>query len=163
MTKRSLIQFIPSVFDSLGLLNPVIVKLKISFLDVCCEKFALDDILPESYLTGFYDIVYDLCKVQKVLFERVHCIETIEDPIASVQVHSFCAALKVKKLCILGLFDVFISNFVKVVLVSTNRRVGPLRKITISRLELLRNLLLSQLVSSVIINLTFVYKVLTKF
>ena len=60
MTKRSLIQFIPSILDPLGLLNLVIVKLKILFQDVCCGKFAWDDILPESYLSVFHDIVNGL-------------------------------------------------------------------------------------------------------
>ena len=78
LTKRSLIQLIPSVFDSLGLLNPVIVKLKISFLDVCCKKFALDDILPESYLSGFYDIVYDLCKVQKFYLKEFIALKLLK-------------------------------------------------------------------------------------
>ena len=64
LTKRCLIQFIPSIFDPLGLLNPVIVKLKILFQDVSCEKFSWDDILPESYLSIFYFMVNGLREVQ---------------------------------------------------------------------------------------------------
>ena len=94
LTKRSLIKFITSIFDSLGLLNLVIVKLKILFQDVWCEKLVWDDVLPESYLSVFYDIANGLCKVQKVLFESVYCIQTIEDPIVSVQAHDFCDALE---------------------------------------------------------------------
>ena len=69
LTKRSLMQFISSIFDSLGLPNPVIIKLKMLFQDVFCEKSACGDILPESYLSVFYDIVNGLREVQKVLFE----------------------------------------------------------------------------------------------
>ena len=56
LTKRSLIQFIPNMFDPLGLLNPVIVK---------HGKFAWDDILPESYLSVFDGRVNGLPGVQK--------------------------------------------------------------------------------------------------
>ena len=51
------------------------------------------------------------------------------------------------------------SIFVKVVLVSAKSRVSPLRKITIPPLELLGNLLLSRLISSVINNLIAVYSI----
>ena len=73
-------------------MNPVIVKLKILFQDVCYGKFAWDDIFPESYLSVFYDIVNGLREVQKVLFETVYCIQTIDVPIISVQIHAFCDA-----------------------------------------------------------------------
>ena len=62
-------QFISSILDPLGLSNPVIVKLKILTQDVCGGKPACGDILPESYLSVFYDIVNCLCEVQNVLFE----------------------------------------------------------------------------------------------
>ena len=54
--------------------------------------FDVDNILPESYLSVFYDIIHSLREVQKVLFERVYLIQTIEDPIVSLQFHGFCDA-----------------------------------------------------------------------
>lgn len=89
LTNRSLIQFIPSIFEPLGLLNPVIVKLKILFQDACYEKFAWDDVLPQSYLSVIYNIVNGLREERKVLFERVYCIQTIEDLVVSIQFHAF--------------------------------------------------------------------------
>ena len=58
LTKKSLIQFKRSIFDPLGLLNPVKLKrLKILFADVCYGNSAWN-ILPEFYLSVFYDILY---------------------------------------------------------------------------------------------------------
>ena len=36
--KRSIIQFLASIYDPLGLINPLIVKLKVLFQDMCIEK-----------------------------------------------------------------------------------------------------------------------------
>ena len=37
----------------------------------------------------FYKTGNSLRQVQKVLFERIYCIQTIRDPIISIQVHDF--------------------------------------------------------------------------
>ena len=118
------------------------------------EKFVWDNILPECYLSVFHDIVNGLCSVQKVLFERVYCVQIIEDLIISVQFHGFCDVSEIASGCCIYLRFSLKSYFVKVVLVSAKSRVGPLGKITMPRLELLLNLLLSRLISSVINNLT---------
>ena len=106
LTKKSLIQFKPSIFNPLGLANPVKVKrLKISFLDACYGKSAWN-ILPECYLSVFYDTLNGLCEVQKFLFERVYYIQITEDPIVSVQIDGFSDSSG--SLWMLGLFKVFI-------------------------------------------------------
>ena len=156
MTKKSLIQFITSAFDPLGIPNPFIATLKILFQDVCCKKFALDNILSESYLLVFY-VVNGLREVQKVLFEILYCIQTSKDPIAFAQVHGFCAASERGFGYCVYLWFLLKSNFVKVVSVSAKSRVGLLREIVIPRLELLGNVFLTRLISSVINNLTRAY------
>ena len=89
-----------------------------------------------------------------LLFHR-----TIEDTMAYVQVHGFCTASeKGYEYCVYLRF-LLKSNFVKVVLVSAKSRVEPVRKITMPRLELLGNLLLSRLISSVINNLAPAYSI----
>ena len=91
--------------------------------------------------------------MQKVLFERIYCIQTIEDNIVSVQVHGFCDGSERAYGCCVYLRILFRSSFVKVVLVSAKSGVSPLRKVTIPRLELLGNFLLPRLISSAINNL----------
>ena len=106
LTKRSLIQLKPSIFDPLGLINPVKFKRsKISFPDACYGKFPWN-ILPEFYLSIFYDILNGLCEEQKILFERVYYIQITEDPIVSVHIDGFCDSSG--SLWMLGLFKTFI-------------------------------------------------------
>ena len=40
------------------------------------------------------NVVNSLCEVHEVSFERVYCVQTIEDPIVSVEVHRFCDPLQ---------------------------------------------------------------------
>ena len=48
-TRRSIIQFLASVYDPLGLIAPVIVKMKILFQDICVNKFTWDEELPLEF------------------------------------------------------------------------------------------------------------------
>ena len=77
----------------------------------------------------------------------------------SIQVHGFCDASERAYGCCIYLRCLLKSNFVNVVLVSAKSRVSPLRKVTIPRLKLPGNLLLSQLITSVINNLTSVHSI----
>ena len=146
-------QFIPSIFDPLGLLNPVIVKLKILFQDASYEKFAWDDDLPQSYLSVIYNIVNGLREEQKVLFERVYCIQTIEDLVVSIQFHAFCDASERAYGCCCYLRFLLKSDFVALV--------------SATQIELLDSLLSSRLMSSFAWKdssiATHGYRILTKF
>ena len=48
--KNQLLSFIAPVYDSLGLINPFVFRLKVLFQMVCKEKLGWNDILSEEYL-----------------------------------------------------------------------------------------------------------------
>ena len=48
--KNHLLSFIAPVYDSLGLINPFVFRLKVLFQMVCKEKLGWNDILSEEYL-----------------------------------------------------------------------------------------------------------------
>ena len=48
-TRRSIIQYLASVYDPLSLIAPVIVKMKILFQDICVNKFTWDEELPLEF------------------------------------------------------------------------------------------------------------------
>ena len=48
--KNQLLSFIAPVYDSLGLINPFVFRLKVLFQMVCKEKLGWNDILSEECL-----------------------------------------------------------------------------------------------------------------
>lgn len=77
MTNRNLIQFIPSIFNPLGLLTPAVVKLNVLFQDVFHENFACDGIFPIRFLSVFCDTVDGSHNVQKVLFFCIYLLNLL--------------------------------------------------------------------------------------
>ena len=54
ITKRSVIEFLASIYDPLRLINPLIVKLNVLFQDMFIEKYNWDDQLSEKICFVFY-------------------------------------------------------------------------------------------------------------
>ena len=63
-TKRCILQSIASIYDALGLINPVKVRMKIIFQDMCSEKFGWDDKLSEKFIVEWSLILSDLRKIK---------------------------------------------------------------------------------------------------
>ena len=55
-TKRSIIQSLTSIYDPLGLIAPVIVKMKILFQDICVNRFTWDEELPLEFCSRWKEI-----------------------------------------------------------------------------------------------------------
>ena len=55
-TKRSIIQSLASIYDPLGLIAPVIVKMKILFQDICVNRFTWDEELPLEFCSRWKEI-----------------------------------------------------------------------------------------------------------
>ena len=71
-TKRNVIETTASLFDPLGLINPIIVKLKI-ILD-------WDDFLTGDSLKLWFKIIDSFKNIPKVLINRQYCFYDISDP-----------------------------------------------------------------------------------
>ena len=53
---RSIIQSLASIYDPLGLIAPVIVKMKILFQDICVNRFTWDEELPLEFCSRWKEI-----------------------------------------------------------------------------------------------------------
>ena len=51
--KRSIIQFLESIYNPYGLINPLMVKLKVLFQVMCIEKHNWDNQLSEKFIWRF--------------------------------------------------------------------------------------------------------------
>ena len=158
ITKRSIIQFLGSIYDPLGL-----IKFKVLFQDMCIEKHNWDDQLREKSVLRFTEIVDDFNNIDCINFNRKYCFTSIDDPIVNILLHEFSdASLRAYGCCVYLRIE-HKSGIVKCDLVSAKSRVSPIKKQSIPRLELLPANLLANLFVCVYDYLKKMYIVLMKF
>ncbi|XP_057290885.1 uncharacterized protein LOC130613578 [Hydractinia symbiolongicarpus] len=145
-TKRNVLQAIASIFKPLGLINPIIVKMKTYFQDLCIQNVKWDSPLSEEHLKIWSGIVQELHEVPSIQVDRNYCYNDENDPYKSVQLHGFSDASKAAYGCCVYIRFETESGKIKTALVSSKSRVAPIKSQTIPRLELLGALMLARLV-----------------
>ncbi|UYV65534.1 hypothetical protein LAZ67_3004614 [Cordylochernes scorpioides] len=123
-SKRHLLSHISRIFDPIGWLSPVIIRLKILLQSLWKQKFNWDDPLPDT-----------LCSQWGALL--------------SVELHGFCDSSEVAYAAVFYIISHFKSGQVKVSLIASKTRVAPLKMISIPRLELCAALLLATLYDNI--------------
>ena len=79
ITKRSIIQFLASIYEPHGLINPLKVKLKVLFQDMCIEKHNWDGQLSEKFVLHFTEIVDDFNNIDRIIL-----IESVVLPVLMI-------------------------------------------------------------------------------
>ena len=136
VTKCNVMHLIGSFYDPLGLVNPIIVKLKMFFQKLCIAKLGWDDLLPDLYLQEWNDILNSFIDCSDIIFPRLY---SYRDADAACGAYGCCIYLRFS----------YSSGKVTTALVTAKSRVKPLSDVTIPRLELLGALLLSRLMHTV--------------
>ena len=157
-TKRSILQSIASIYDPLGLINPLTVRMKIIFQDICSEKFGWDDELSEKFRIEWNIILSDLKRIDCIRVQRNYCFLEITDQIISVQVHAFSDASKRLYAASVYLRFQLKTGIIQTVLLTSKSRILSAKKIvTIPKAELLGVLLMTEICTAVIKSLSSVY------
>ena len=157
-TKRSILQSIASIYDPLGLINPLTVRMKIIFQDICSEKFGWDDELSEKFRIEWNIILSDLKRIDCIRVQRNYCFLEITDQIISVQVHAFGDASKRLYAASVYLRFQLKTGIIQTVLLTSKSRILSAKKIvTIPKAELLGVLLMTEICTAVIKSLSSVY------
>ena len=143
-TKRDLLNFLASIYDSLGLLNLFVFLLKVLFQKVCIQKLLWEESLFDSLLPEWKVILRDLKVCESVKLLR--CYGDFRDS-DKMELHGFADASLKRYGCSVyvrfrgkdGLYHVSLSQ----------SRVAPIKSQIIPRLELLDALLSTKLVDKV--------------
>ncbi|XP_066929853.1 uncharacterized protein [Clytia hemisphaerica] len=135
-TKRNVIQFTSSIFDPLGLINPLIVKLKILFQDICISNTDWDETIPTELISVWQQILLDLKEIKDISFLRPYCYTTNDDPVVSRELHGFSDASKRAYGCCVYLRTEFDSGLVSTSLVTGKSRIAPIKGSTVPKFEL---------------------------
>ena len=129
-TKRNVTEVIASIYDPLGLLNPIVVQMKTFFQKLCSAKYDWDDLITNVYLEEWNELVKSLSAIQFNSVPRLYCYHNTNDPVVTIELHGFCDASMKAYGCCVYLRFVHSSKFVKVVLVTSKSRIAPLHKVS---------------------------------
>ena len=143
-TKCNILSLIAKFYDSIGLIQPTIIILKLLFQEVCITHADWDLEIPELLKDKFDFIVKFVKTLTAVKVSRCYFYDiSPRDYIVSYELHESSDASEKACGCCLYLKSVTKNNFISTSLVALKSRVALYKnKITIPRLELLGNLIL---------------------
>ncbi|XP_057302253.1 uncharacterized protein LOC130636526 [Hydractinia symbiolongicarpus] len=154
-TKRQLIKFTASIYDPLGLINPIVMRLKTLFQKTCVGKIGWDIELSGQVLDEWRVTYNDFKSFSHLNVPRCYDGGNIVD----VQLHGFSdASLKGYGACVYLRFEHADGSFFTK-LVTSKSRIAPIKPVTIPRLELYGAVMLAKLVKYVRDELSLVYDI----
>ncbi|XP_045509323.1 uncharacterized protein LOC123704873 [Colias croceus] len=145
-TKRQFLSEISKIFDPLGWLAPVTIKLKILFQETWKSDLRWDQPVTPEIASEWNRIKDDIPHIKK--FKIPRWIQTQDKDI--IELHGFCDASTKAYACVVYC-KIKRYNTTHVTLVAAKSKVVPLKKaLSIPRLELCGALLLSKLMKSIV-------------
>ena len=146
-TKRNVLRVIAGLYDPMGLVSPIIVKMKILLQDICKANYHWDADLNSELKTRWQRLISELEQVNTIRIPR--CVSSAPDTKeltyelagfgdASTSAYAAVIYLVVKS-----------RTGTRVQLIASKTRVAPLKKQTTPRLELLAALILARLIARV--------------
>lgn len=151
LTKRKILSIANGIFDPIGFTSPVMLIPKMILQKSWTLKLSWDEPLPEDISKEFRK----WCKTLKMLQDiRIPRWVLQTDKKGVVQLHVFCdASQNAYATCIILRYET--ANQIECSLVQARSRVAPLKKATISRLELIACLIGARLAKNIIIDLGY--------
>ena len=146
-TKRHIVSLVGRIYDPLGFLSPVVIRLKSLFQELCEHKLGWDEPLTGGLLSKWESMVTDLRADRQIRVPR-YLLCDVHHQVDSYTLIGFCDASK-KAYAAVVYLRVKTQEGLHVKFLTSKTRVNPLQPQTIPRLELLSALLLTRLLVSV--------------
>ena len=148
ITKRMLLRAVASVFDPMGVLSPIVIKLKILFQEVCKKHIDWDEFLCKEHQEMWDALMDDIRLFEDIELPR--CV--IEGRMQSIDLVGFSdASEKAYAACIFIVSEN--DGKLNSHLLASKTRIAPLKALTMPRLELMAALILSRLMNRVVVEL----------
>ncbi|XP_031341031.1 uncharacterized protein LOC116169144 [Photinus pyralis] len=141
VTKRTILSIVAKIFDPLGLLGPITVKIKIILQRLWSEQLNWDESVPLHIYTEWKRIVNSLKNIENVRLPRQVTIQNYTE----LELHGFCDASEAAYACCVYIRSKDKEGNIKCNLLCAKSRVAPLKTITIPKLELCGAVLLANL------------------
>ncbi|XP_033228945.1 uncharacterized protein LOC117180559 [Belonocnema kinseyi] len=151
ITKRTVLAEIARLFDSLGLLGPIIVYAKMMIQTLWKRQLTWDESIPQEAESVWLEFKDQLPLLNTLKFDRC----TVAFYLTEIQLHGFAdAGEKGYGACIYLRTTDKCGNH-HVALVGSKSRVAPVQTVTLPRLELCAALLLSEFYAAVVLSLQY--------
>ena len=91
-TKRNILSILSSFYDPLGLIQPIIISLKILFQDICKRKVDWDTEIPDDLKETWFSLISSLKHANTIEIKRPYTTATVNDPVVEYELHGFSDA-----------------------------------------------------------------------
>ena len=146
-TKRQIVGIATRLYDPLGFIAPVIIRIKMFFQELCVNKIEWDEPLTGQLLSKWNTL---LSSFKGIVTSIPRCyFWSATGSSKGCSLHGFCDALLGAYAAVVYVRIETVSGTSSVSFVASKTRVAPVNKQTIPRLELLSALLLSNLITTV--------------
>ena len=145
MTKRSVLKLTGRVFDPLGFLSPVMIRMKTIFQILCQQKISWDAELEGDLRSKYCTFISELQRLSDVRIPG--CLFT--NHAVDYQLHGYSDASDLAYACVSYLRSLYEDGRVETRLVTSKSKVAPLQRQTTPRLELLGAGILPKLIFTV--------------
>ena len=128
-TKRNILKLIGMLFDTLGLISPIVLQPKLLFKKLCASKYDSDSILSAEYIRNWHKFMNELNSLKSISVDRSALCNC---KVKQVELHGFCDSS-------IDAIDVYVrvvcQHWVKVSLCESKCRLAPSKSYTIPGLE----------------------------
>ena len=127
-SKRKILSIISSIYDPVGFLQLLIVKLKLLFQSICRSGISWDDPIGELSYKKCLNIVENFKSYRNVYLERCYFVYDINDPIEFVYLHGFSDTSTLAYGACVYIKSVSKAGNIKTSFVTSKSRLVPLKK-----------------------------------
>ena len=150
--KRNVLKIIAGFYDPTGFIQPIIVSLKILFHEICSVNVSWDEKLNETLTSKWLESINIMSQVKEIIVPRCYHFNRLEDPIVTIELRVFSDSSILAYGGYIYLKFVTSTGKISISFVMSKPRIVRAKKIdlTVPRLELLGNFILSKLMVNVL-------------
>ncbi|XP_057302726.1 uncharacterized protein LOC130636893 [Hydractinia symbiolongicarpus] len=149
LTKRNILKIIASIYDSVGLVSPLVVPFKIFFQKLCTTVNDWDPEVSEELKDEWNSLIQLFSISSKHRLQRYYFANYPLSDLKDITLHGFCDASKRSYAAVVYIIGTLSSGRSVGRIVCSKTKVSSLNELSIPRLELLSCLLLSSLISCI--------------
>ena len=99
-TKRNILRLVAGIYDPLGFIQSLTIKLKLLMQEICATSLGWDDKLDKSLAQKCLKVVEEFRQMQYILIPRCYCHNEVNDPIKVIELHGFFGRFSISFRCL---------------------------------------------------------------